>query len=162
MKRKVLHALSIVLMCIMVMTNVAEVNAVAVNEANGTMYSIDNSANEIAPCSESITQSSFRFTISDTGTASIRIIYEADGSNFSQAKVTVKLQKRVLGLFWTTVDIGETDNLWVDYSSDSSGIFSFSTGLGDEGTYRAVITLEVTTTSGTTDVIEDKVQATYG
>lgn len=157
MKRKVRHVLSIVLACIMVMANVAVVNA-----ADRNMYSVENYGDEILPCSETINRSDYSFTISDMGMASIRVIYEADSSNFSQAKVTVKIQKRVLGLFWTTVDIGETDNLWVDYSSDSSGIFSFSTGLGDKGTYRAVITLEVTTTSGTTDVIEDKVQATYG
>lgn len=162
MKRKIRQVLSIALACIVVMLNATAVNASAIIEADEIAYIVGNSDNGIAPCSACITQKSFRFTISDTGMASIRVIYEADSSNFSQAKVTVKLQKKVLGLFWTTVDIGETDNLWVDYSSDSSGIFSFSTGLEDEGTYRAVITLEVTTTSGTKDVIEDKVQATYG
>ena len=153
--------LSIALACIMMLTNAAVVNATTVYEADATMYSISNQDSSIAPCYESDVTHNFSFAISDSGMATIMIRYSANSSNFSQAKVTVKLQKRVLGLFWTTVDIGATDNLWVDYSSDSSGIFSFSTGLEDEGTYRAVITLEITTTSGTSDVIEDKVQATH-
>ena len=162
MKRKIRHVLSITLACIVVMMNVTAVNASTVYETDVTMRSVGNQDSGIAPCYESGVTHNFSFSISEAGTANIRARYSANSSNFSQAKVTVKLQKKVLGLFWTTVDIGETDNLWVDYSSDSSGIFSFSTGLEDEGTYRAVITLEVTTTSGTTDVIEDKVQATYG
>lgn len=162
MKRKVRHVLSIALACIMMLTNVAVVNATTVYEADAVMYSISNQDIGIASCYESVATHSFNFAISDSGMATTMIRYSANSSNFSQAKVTVKLQKRVFGLFWTTVDIGETNNLWVDYSSNSSGIFSFSTGLEDEGTYRAVITLEVTTTSGATDVIGDTVQAMYG
>ena len=162
MKRRVRHVLSVALACVMMLTNAAVVNAGTVYEADADMYIIGNQDSGIAPCYESDVTHSFSFTISNTGTANIRARYSANSSNFSQAKVTVKLQKKVLGLFWTTVDIGETDNLWVDCSSNSSGIFSFSTGLADEGTYRVVITLEITTTSGTTDVIEGKVQATYG
>ena len=46
-------------------------------------------------------------SISSTGLAKISIEYIGYADATTSATVTTKLQKKTLGLFWTTVDIGE-------------------------------------------------------
>ena len=96
-----------------------------------------------------------------SGSADVYVSYTGITSNFSQAKLTVKIQKRFLGLFWSTVDIGYTDNEWVAYNSSLSGEFYNSFPLEDTGTYRAVFTVEIYGKDGSVDTIEDKITSTY-
>ena len=95
------------------------------------------------------------------GEAQVAISYVAKSDVFTSAKLTVKIQKRFLGLFWTTVDIGEPDNEWVAYCYDVYGDLYNSFPLESTGTYRAVFTVEFYGTSGVVDVIEDTIQSVY-
>ena len=74
---------------------------------------------------------------------------------------TVYIQKKFLGLFWTKVDIGTTDDEWVDSSTNVSGAFSHSVQLGSSGTYRAVFEIKMYGSGGATDTIEDKIEKKY-
>lgn len=95
------------------------------------------------------------------GQAKPIVSYNAKSDVFSYAKVTVKIQKRFLGVLWSTVDIGYTDNEWIAYCYDVNGTVHNSFSLEDTGTYRAVFTVEIYGTDGSVDTIEDKITSTY-
>lgn len=104
---------------------------------------------------------SFSFTVSDPGVAYVNAKYTANANTFVQAKLTVKIQKKTLLLFWTTVDIGLSDNEWVVYSSAVNGNLSNSFNVDDTGTYRAVFTLEMSGTDGSVDEIVERKEYKY-
>ena len=96
-----------------------------------------------------------------SGTAEVLVSYEAKESSFSYAKLTVKIQKRFLGVFWSTVDLGLTTDEWIAYNYSASGYFSNSFPLEKTGTYRAVFTVEIYGKDGSVDTIEDTITSTY-
>ena len=115
---------------------------------------------EIIPCWNNVTYKTFGFNISTSGVATVTARYNGT-SSFSYARLTVKLQKRVLGIFWNTVDIGYGDNEWVIISAQPTNIFSKTFNLEDTGTYRAKIKLEVFGTDGSVDTIEETLEYKY-
>ena len=78
-----------------------------------------------------------------------------------QVTVTTYIQKKTLGLFWTTVDIGTSNKKWVDTSTDIYGQFVHQFQLKSTGTYRAVIEVVFSGAGGSDDVIEDKIEKKY-
>lgn len=101
------------------------------------------------------------FAISDSGIAKIYVQYDGYPETFVEAKVTVKIQKRFLGLFWKTVDIGDTNDEWVAYSNEVYGSFRKTFSVDGTGTYRAKFKIEIRGTDGTVDVIEKTVEYVY-
>lgn len=89
------------------------------------------------------------------GEAYTSVSYIAYSDLFSYASVTVKIQKRFLGIFWSTVDE------WTEICYDVYGYVENSTDLEDTGTYRAVFTVEIYGIDGSVDEIEDKITSTY-
>ena len=89
------------------------------------------------------------------GTAQPTVTYKGVSGSFSYAKVTVKIQKRFLGVFWSTVDE------WTETCYDVNGLVSNSTPLEKTGTYRAVFTVEIYGKDGSVDTIEDTITSTY-
>ena len=90
-----------------------------------------------------------------SGKAYAEVSYNAKTNVFSYASVTVKIQKRFLGIFWSTVDE------WTETCYDVNGYVENSTALEDTGTYRAVFTVEIYGRDGSVDEIEDKITSTY-
>ncbi len=139
--------------------------AIMLLTGNTIMYAGDintedmNAENGISPCFSQCNQCSFGFYIDGNGTAHVSVSYDAK-STFTQAKSTVKIQKKFLGFFWRTVDIGYSNNEWIAYSSEDIHDFYNTFSLNGSGTYKAVFKLEMYG-SGNTDVIEDEVQYTY-
>ena len=126
---------------------------VAVSASGGTT--------EIMPRWNIAEDNNFTFSVSATNKANVRVTYSADNSTFQKANLTVKIEKRILLLFWTTVDIGYTNNEWKASSTNSSGIFSNSFTVNGKGTYRAKITLEIIGNNGQKDVIEETLEYEY-
>ena len=93
------------------------------------------------------------FTVVD-GDASFYVSYEARAATFTQAKLTVQIQKKFLGFFWR-----DAADEWVGYCTDLSGFFAATIPVDGSGTYRAILTLEVFGT-GDTDVIEETIKCT--
>ncbi len=89
------------------------------------------------------------------GEAYAIVSYNAKSSVFSYASITVKIQKRFLGVFWSTVDE------WTAIMTDVNGYIERGTPIEDTGTYRAVFTVEIYGTDGSVDTIEDKLTDTY-
>ncbi len=122
------------------------------------VYASDDS---IMPRWENTNFYNFSFTIDNDGVADALVQYYGQSESFSYVKLTLKIQKRFLGMFWNTVDIGETDNQWIEYSYTTNGNFYNSFQLSDTGTYRALLTLEVFGSNNSVDVIEDQVEREY-
>ena len=156
MRKKILYLLSVVLASSILLTNVICVQATS----KDVVYESNDVNSSVMPRFDSGITSDCSFTISDSGEACVSVWYLGD-SNFKLAKLTVRFQKKVLGLFWKTVDIGEVDNQWTVYSSNVNEVFNYYVDLEDTGTYRVVISLELTTTSGSVDEIEETIECKY-
>ena len=115
----------------------------------------------VAPCLDNCHDVAISFSVIDPGVANFVVSYNGNEETFTQAKLTVTFQKRFLGLFWRTVDIGTENNEWVGYCSDLQGDFYDTITMDGTGTYRANFKLEIYGTSGTTDVIEETMSCKY-
>ena len=118
-------------------------------------------AESVQPRLNNFNRASYVFSVTSPQTAEVAVTYSAKADVFTQAKVTVEVQKQVLWLFWVTVDIGEPNNKWVAYSTDVYGTFNHVFSIDGAGTYRAIIKLEVSGTGGATDVVEEIIESTY-
>lgn len=113
-----------------------------------------NAAGEATPRYVNTNDCYLYFVASD-GQAVASVSYRAKSAAFSYATISVKIQKRFLGIFWSTVDE------WTETCYDVNGYVENSTDLEDTGTYRAVFTVEIYGIDGSVDVIEDKITSTY-
>lgn len=143
MKKKLFAIISLVLVMAMMCCNVSVLAA------------------SVTPRWTNCDQYSFTFSITDDGVAHVDVDYTGDGNNFASARLTVKLQKRFLLVFWNTVDIGYPNNEWVETSTELLDTFYNGFQLSDKGTYRAVLTLEITGKDGSVDVIETDSEYKY-
>ena len=102
------------------------------------------------------------FSINSSGVASTDVTYMADRNTFTQAKMTLKIQKKILWLFWTTVEIPNTSyNEWTGYCTDIAGEIYYDLQLSSTGTYRAIITVEFFGNTGVVDTIEETMEDKY-
>ena len=127
-----------------------------------TVAAEDGVSNEIQPYFSNIYVYMVDFDITSTGFASVYFDYEGDPDVITSATSEIYLEKRFLGIFWTRVDIGETDNVWVDVFYDDYGYVDHTLQLEKTGTYRAKFKLTFTGTNTEDDVLEKTVEATYG
>ena len=141
------------LLTLLVSTAILVSGVVAVSAEGGTT--------EIMPRWNVADDNEFTFTVSSTDKANVRVTYSANSTNFQKANLTVKLEKRFLLLFWTTVDIGYTNNEWTATSTDPDGYFYNTFTVNGKGTYRAHITLEIIGKNGQKDVIEETLEYEY-
>lgn len=96
------------------------------------------------------------FSVNASG-ASFSSSYVAREDTFLQARLTVKLEKKVLGLFWT--DVGDT---WVsDYCYNAVGHIYGTIPADGKGIYRATLRLTVYGNQGIADVVEDTMEVRY-
>lgn len=118
-------------------------------------------ASEVMPLLNNVVTASTSAAISDSGKLTVTNQYYGFDGVTTKAVITTYVEKKTLGLFWTRVDIGQTDNKWVDtiYSYEYSG--SHSLQLESTGTYRVVTTFVVYGTGGAADEIERTVERTY-
>jgi hypothetical protein len=123
--------------------------------------SADGGTTEIMPRWNVAEDNNFTFSISATNKETVTVRYSADSTNFQKANLTVRLEKRFLLLFWTTVDIGYTNNEWTASSTNPNGNFYNTFAVNGKGTYRAHITLEIIGKNGQKDVIEETLEYEY-
>lgn len=116
---------------------------------------------EIMPLYNNVSNANAIVSINNSGKMTIRYIYNGSPSITTKAVITTYIEKRTLGLFWTRVDIGTTDNEWVDTKYDYSYDGSRSYQLSSTGTYRVTVTYKIYGTGGSADEIECRVQDSY-
>ena len=101
-----------------------------------------------------------QFSIDSTGEATVLADYSGYYGDLVSATIKIKIQKRFLGVFWSTVDIGEPENTWVYYSTSVEDTFIKTFQLEDKGTYRAVFNYTFVGVNAN-DEIEDTMTDTY-
>ena len=115
--------------------------------------SVGASAAEIEPRLSHVMSVDFAFTASEAG-GQLEIFTIAYDS-FERIDVNVKLQKRFLLVFWNDVDE------WNASSTDPDAILAHTFALNGTGMYRATLTVTVTGSDGTVDVITDTIESKY-
>lgn len=111
----------------------------------------DGASSRLTNCNDA----TMSFVVAD-GEDSFYVSYTGYASTFTQAKLTVQIQKKFLGLFWR-----DAADEWVGYNSELVSHFYDDIPVDGTGTYRAVFKLEVYGSTGVTDVIEDKISCKY-
>ena len=126
-----------VLCCVMIMSLSTQVNA--------------SNDSDISLCYENASNANATFNINN-GEAVVNVAYVGYKNITTGARVTVKLEKRTLLVFWN--DVAE----WESNSANYTDAFEYRYPVGN-GTYRATIRIEISGTNGATDVIEKEIKA---
>ncbi len=117
-------------------------------------------ASDVMPAFDHCETCELTFYISD-GTAYVYVDYCANYTTFTNMRSSVKIQKRFLGIFWSTVDIGLEDNLWIATSTEESALLRATFPIEDFGTYRAVYDIDFYGTNGVVDEIDYEIEDVY-
>ena len=115
----------------------------------------------IMPLYNNVGMTDSSFYIDANGIAYIMVSYYGSTNITSGGIITVKLERKILGLFWETVDIGTSDNIWRVSSTAPTFSHDFTHQLSDTGTYRATIHYTIFGTGGASDKIDDELTYTY-
>ena len=99
--------------------------------------------------------------LSSTGLLYVLNTYSTYDSQITRIVVTTYVEKRNLLLFWNRVDIGTTNNEWIDYGSTGEFHQSHSAQMPDSGTYRIIATFDVYNGSTLLDSIEKTIKKSY-
>lgn len=126
---------------------------------SGTLEIYAKTAEEINPYYINVDNTNFNLLVTSSG-ATFEVNYKGK-STFSRAELFVKLQKKTLGIFWSTVDIPGSDDIWKGSSTLQTCTFFDTLPIDGTGTYRAVFTLNIYGTDGTVEEIEEKVECKY-
>lgn len=131
------------------------------------MFSVSTSAvhahaAEIAtPYYNNVVTTDTAAVISSSGKLTARYSYDGKEDVTTKAVITTYVEKKVLGLFWSRVDIGTTDDEWVDTIYDHAYTGSHSVQLSSEGTYRVTFIFVIYGTGGAADEITSEKELVY-
>lgn len=116
---------------------------------------------EIAPCYNNVVSVSSMASVSSTGVLKVTNSYNGNSSVTTKAIITTYIEKKTLGIFWRRVDIGQTDDEWVDtiYNYKYSG--SHSVQLPSTGTYRVTVEYVIYGSGGSADTITKEIEKSY-
>ena len=116
-------------------------------------FSAFAAAQMVEPYFNNTMDASNTVSISSSGKLTIKNNFLAYDNYFSKAIITTYVEKKVLGLFWSRVDIGQTNDKWIDviYECLYTGFHYFQ--LSDKGTYRVTTEFVVYGSGGPADTI---------
>lgn len=100
-------------------------------------------------------------SVNSNGKLSVLLIGNGIKGKTTRIGAELYVEKRILGIFWTRVNIGYTDNVWIDSVTGASFLNTFTTNLSSTGTYRVTVTFTFSGTGGPDDVIVKTSTATY-
>ena len=144
MNRKIIKLVSYVFVCLLILN----------------LCMLFANATEISPYYNNAIWANSSANVSSTGILTVKNTYSAQ-STTTKVVITTYIEKRVLGIFWSKVDIGTSNDEWIDtvYTTNYSG--SHSHQLEKNGTYRVTVEYVFYGTSGYTDTIEKEIEKTY-
>lgn len=116
---------------------------------------------EIMPLFNNVSSASVNISINDSGKLTITYQYTGSPEVTSHAVITSYIEKRTLGVFWTRVENGQTDNQWVDTIEGHSATGTRTCNLSETGTYRVTAIYKVYGSGGSADEIECQATDTY-
>lgn len=127
----------------------------------GNVLSVNAQAAEIAPYYDIISDVSCWASVSSTGKLTATADYTGSTSKVSKVVVTMYVEKKTAGIFWSRVDLGITNNQWVDTSYKAAYNGSHSVQLPSKGTYRVTVIFTVYGKSGNTEEITKRTTVEY-
>mgnify|MGYP003302396375 CR=1 FL=1 len=113
------------------------------------------SASGIEPRYTNTSTATVAFSITSSGAAHFSVDYTGKANIFTEARLTVEIEKQFLWFFWTEVDS------WSATCYERAGFFTHTFYLNESGTYRANYRIEIYGTSGDVDVIENTQEDSY-
>ncbi len=116
-------------------------------------FSAFAAAQEVEPYFNNTVTASNMASFSSSGLLTITNSFTAGKTVFGKAIITTYVEKKVLGLFWSRVDIGQTDNKWIDVIYINSYVGTHTVQLSDKGTYRVTTEFVVFGSGGPADTI---------
>lgn len=149
MKKHIKRILAITLMLCLCVMPVFSVSAAS------------NSENEVMPCLNNAATVSTDMAINSSGKMTITYNVAGYSSLTTKIVITTYIEKRTLGLFWTRVDNGQTDDQWVDTIKDYkyNGVRNYN--LSSSGTYRVTVAYKIYGSGGSADNVEQQIKDSY-
>lgn len=116
---------------------------------------------EVSPCYNNVVSTDTFVTISSSGIIKTTNSYTGNRTVTTKAVITTYIEKKVLGLFWSRVDIGQTNDEWVDtiYNYEYTG--SHSHQLSSTGTYKVTVEYVIYGSGGSADTITKTIEKNY-
>lgn len=116
---------------------------------------------EITPYYNNTLSTTTTMNISSNGKMTISYKYTGYPSTTTKAVITTYIEKKVLGLFWSRVDIGTTDDQWTDTINNHSYTGTRTYQLSSSGTYRVTVVYKIYGSGGAADEIDYQKTASY-
>lgn len=116
---------------------------------------------EIVPLYNNVSLATANLGISNDGKLTINYKYTGFSGVTTKAVITTYIEKKVLGLFWKRVDIGTTNNEWVDTINNYKYTGTRTYQLTSTGTYRVTVNFKIYGSGGTPDEIEGQKNVSY-
>lgn len=116
---------------------------------------------EIEPCYNNVVSTDTFVSISNSGIIKTTNSYTGDRTVTTKAIITTYIEKKILGLFWSRVDIGQTNDEWVDTIYNYEYIGSHSHQLTATGTYRVTVEYVIYGSGGSADTITKEVEKVF-
>ena len=120
-----------------------------------------SAASQITPYYNNVMNARTTASVSESGLLTIRNTYYGNQGETTKAVITTYVEKKVLGLFWTRVDLGITNDQWVDTIYDYYYNGTHTVQLDSTGTYRVTATYVISGTGGPADEIESTSERIY-
>lgn len=118
-------------------------------------------ADEAAPYYNNVLTVNSIASISGSGLLTVTNSYNGSSSLTTKAVITTYVERKTLGIFWSKVDIGQTNDEWVDTIYDYTYTGSHSYQLTKTGTYRVTVEYVIYGSGGSADTITKEIQKTY-
>ena len=126
-----------------------------------SVYAAKYIDNDIMPLYNNTDSVSGSFSINSTGLSTINYRFYGISGTTTKAIITTYIEKRTLGFFWTRVDIGTTDNEWIDTINSYNGSKKRTFQLSKNGTYRVNIKFKIYGSGGSADEITKVYEDSY-
>lgn len=116
---------------------------------------------EVMPLYNNTASVTTAMNINSSGKMTISYQYSGYPSTTTKAVITTYIEKKILGFFWSRVDIGTTDDQWVDTINDYRYTGSRTYQLSSSGTYRVTVVYKIYGSGGAADEIEYQAKDSY-
>ena len=116
---------------------------------------------EAATTYNNATDADLSASISSNGLLNVSLSVMGIKGITTRIETALYVEKRILGLFWKRVNIGCTDNVWYDSTTNIYYNSVFSHSLSSGGTYRITVTYTVSGSGGASDIITMTNTVTY-
>lgn len=99
--------------------------------------------------------------LTSSGVLTVTNNYDVNDSRVTRVVVTTYVEKRSLLVVWTRVDIGTTNDEWVDYGSNGHFAKTHSAQMPSSGIYRVTAIFDVYSGSTLLDSLEIPLKLSY-